>query len=195
MSLRQSNVIRICKRPRSSDRHAPHLAPTPSSLSTRQVGICRQHWSFPQTSPFCPCRRNPRNSIRSRTSGSSCATTGSQIACSNPTTISSTIAAMLGISSSISPGRSCPSDCANGRTGSDQWDLVLLVFYVSETAILICMIARHRQAPAHSVSSTAAEQTASAVSMASIRMGTTRPSARLNSPGHIGRTSVTSGMK
>src|SRR5450830_78987 len=23
------------------------------------------------------------------------------------------------------PGGSCPSDCANGRTGSDQWDLVL----------------------------------------------------------------------
>ena len=55
---------------------------------------------------------------------SSCATTGSQIACSNPTTISSTIAAMLGTSSSISPGRSGPSDCANGPTGSDQWDLV-----------------------------------------------------------------------
>jgi len=29
-------------------------------------------------------------------------------------------AVMLGISSPISPGRSCPSDCANGRTGSDQ---------------------------------------------------------------------------
>jgi hypothetical protein len=25
-----------------------------------------------------------------------------------------------GTSSSISPGESCPSDCANGRTGSDQ---------------------------------------------------------------------------
>src|ERR1035438_6956947 len=54
----------------------------------------------------------------------SCATIGSQITCSNPTTISSAIAAMLGTSSSISLGRSCPSDCANGRTGSDQWDLV-----------------------------------------------------------------------
>jgi hypothetical protein len=30
-----------------------------------------------------------------------------------------------GTSSSISPGESCPSDCANGRTGSDQWDSVL----------------------------------------------------------------------
>jgi CRP/FNR family transcriptional regulator, cyclic AMP receptor protein len=30
-----------------------------------------------------------------------------------------------GTSSSISLGASCPSDCANGPTGSDQWDLVL----------------------------------------------------------------------
>ncbi len=56
---------------------------------------------------------------------SSCATTGSQIVSSNPTTISWTTAVMPGTSSSNSPGRSCPSDCANGRTGSDQWDLVL----------------------------------------------------------------------
>jgi hypothetical protein len=27
-------------------------------------------------------------------------------------------------SSSISHGASCPSDCANGRTGSNHWDLV-----------------------------------------------------------------------
>jgi hypothetical protein len=40
-------------------------------------------------------------------------------------TISSTIAAKHGTSSSINHGASCPSDCANGRTGSDQWDLVL----------------------------------------------------------------------
>src|SRR6185437_5582616 len=39
--------------------------------------------------------------------------------------ISSTIAVRLGTSSSISPGASCPSDCANGRTGSNHWDLVL----------------------------------------------------------------------
>jgi hypothetical protein len=32
-----------------------------------------------------------------------------------------------GTSSSISLGASCPSDCANGPTGSDQWDLVLRV--------------------------------------------------------------------
>src|ERR1700747_3632682 len=56
---------------------------------------------------------------------SSCATTGSPTASSNPTTISSTIVVRHGTSSSISLGASCPSDCANGPTGSDQWDLVL----------------------------------------------------------------------
>jgi hypothetical protein len=32
-----------------------------------------------------------------------------------------------GTSLSTSLGASCPSDCANGPTGSDQWDLVLCV--------------------------------------------------------------------
>src|SRR5262249_9369865 len=66
-----------------------------------------------------------QSSTRSRTSGSSCATTGSPTASSNPTTISSTIVVRHGTSSSISLGASCPTDCANGPTGSDQWDLVL----------------------------------------------------------------------
>src|SRR5262249_13242665 len=74
---------------------------------------------------FC-CRRSAQSSTRSRTSGSSCATTGSPTASSNPTTISSTIVVRHGTSSSISLGASCPSDCANGPTGSDQWDLVLV---------------------------------------------------------------------
>ena len=39
---------------------------------------------------------------------------------SNPMTRSSTTAATPGTSSSTSPGKSCPSDCANGPTGSDQ---------------------------------------------------------------------------
>ena len=64
--------------------------------------------------PKCP------SSIRSRISGSTCATTGSRTASSNPTTISSTTAARPGTSSSIGPGRSCPSDYANGHMGSDQ---------------------------------------------------------------------------
>jgi hypothetical protein len=60
-----------------------------------------------------------------KTSGSSCGTTGSPIASSNPMTISSTTVARLGTSLLISPGGSCPSDCANGRTSSDHWHLVL----------------------------------------------------------------------
>src|SRR5450759_4532340 len=54
-----------------------------------------------------------------------CATIGSRTASSNPTTISSITAATPGIRSSIDHGRSCPSDYASGRTGSDKWDLVL----------------------------------------------------------------------
>ena len=42
----------------------------------------------------------------------------------NLTTISSTTAVWRGTSSSISPGASCSSDCAIGRTSSDQWDSV-----------------------------------------------------------------------
>jgi hypothetical protein len=47
---------------------------------------------------------------------------------SNPTTILSTIAARPGTGSLISPGESCRSDYAIGRTGSDQWNLVLGAF-------------------------------------------------------------------
>ena len=68
--------------------------------------------------PKCP-ELNPV-----RTCGSSCATTGSRTGSSNHTTISSTIVARPGTSSSINLGASCPSDCANGRTSSDQWDSV-----------------------------------------------------------------------
>src|SRR5262245_33306824 len=99
--------------------------PMPSSWSIKLAGTCRPVSSCPQISPSLRCRQNAPSSIRSKTSGSLCATTGSRTASSNPTTISSTIAATLGTSSSISPGASCPSDCANGRTGSDQWELVL----------------------------------------------------------------------
>jgi DDE superfamily endonuclease len=68
--------------------------------------------------PKCP------SSTGLRTCGSSCAITGSRTGSSNHTTISSTIVARPGTSSSISLGASCPSDCANGRTSSDQWDSV-----------------------------------------------------------------------
>ena len=99
-------------------------APTLCSWSIRQAGICQRVLSCRQTSPSCRCRRNPPSSTRSRTSGSSCATIGSRTVSSNPTMISSTTAARLGTSSSINPGASCPSDCANGRTGYDHCDLV-----------------------------------------------------------------------
>src|SRR3954447_24010273 len=39
----------------------------------------------------------------------------------------STTAARRGTSSRIGPGSSCPSDCATGLTGSDHWDLVLVL--------------------------------------------------------------------
>ena len=45
---------------------------------------------------------------------------GSPTVSSNPTAISSIIAVKRGTNLSISPGASCPSDCATGRTGSDQ---------------------------------------------------------------------------
>src|SRR5262249_41626645 len=64
------------------------------------------------------------SSTRLRTCGSSCATTGSRTGSSNHTTVLSTIVARPGTSSSISLGASCPPDCANGRTSSDQWDSV-----------------------------------------------------------------------
>ncbi len=38
--------------------------------------------------------------------------------------LSNRIVVRHGTSSSTSLGASCPSDCANGPTGSDQWDLV-----------------------------------------------------------------------
>jgi hypothetical protein len=50
---------------------------------------------------------------------------GSPTASSVPTMTWSIIAVTPGTSSSTSPGGSCPSVCANGRTGSHQKDLVL----------------------------------------------------------------------
>src|SRR6201990_3511957 len=108
---------------------AATVAHMPSSWSTKPAGTCPRASSCRPTSPSFCCRRSARSSTRSRTSGSSCATTGSPTASSNPTTISSTIVVRHGTSSSTSLGASCPSDCANGPTGSDQWDLVLHTAY------------------------------------------------------------------
>jgi len=71
------------------------------------------------TSPFCPCRQEPPNSIRSRTSGSSSAPTGSTTGFSTPTKISSSTAARPGTSLSTGLGKSCPLVGDNGRMGSD----------------------------------------------------------------------------
>jgi hypothetical protein len=94
--------------------------PTPSFSSIKPDGICRQDWRFPPISPLSRCRRNALNSIQSKISGSTCATTGSRTASSNPTTILSITAAMPGTCSSNALGKSCPSDYANGHMGSDQ---------------------------------------------------------------------------
>ena len=55
----------------------------------------------------------------------------------------STTAAKRGTSSPISPGSSCPSDCATGLTGSDQRDLV------SACSLAASVAARASGAPAH----------------------------------------------
>src|SRR5262249_34972707 len=96
-----------------------------SSWSTRPAGTCRHAWSYRPTSPSSRCHPNVPSSTRLRTCGSSCATTGFRTGSSNHTTISSTIVARPGTSSSISRGTSCLSDCVNGRTSSDQWESIL----------------------------------------------------------------------
>jgi hypothetical protein len=72
------------------------------------------------------CRRAHPNSTARKTSGSSCVTIGCQTGFSNPSTISSTIAATLGTHSSTNPGRLCPSRDATGQqsvTQSEDWSL------------------------------------------------------------------------
>ena len=73
---------------------------------------------LPATYRSCRCRRVRRSSTPQETSGSSCDRTGCRIESSNPSTTSSTIAAMLGTSSSISPGKSCLSHPRLGRRRS-----------------------------------------------------------------------------
>ena len=98
--------------------------------SIRPAGICRAGSSMPPNITLIPVlpAKCPENSIRRKTSGSSCATTGSQTESSNPTTMSSTIAARLGTTSSINPGGSCPSAFAIGPMGPDQRSLGITDF-------------------------------------------------------------------
>ncbi len=97
---------------------------TPSSFSIRPLGTPPTSSRSRPTSPFYPCRRGRPSSIRSRTSGSSCATTGCPTGFSNHTTTSSPRAARPGTRSSINRGPSCPSAGDNGRIGSNQCRLV-----------------------------------------------------------------------
>src|SRR6266566_5908761 len=99
----------------------------PSCCLIRPAGTSPTSSTSPATSPCCRCRQNRPNSTRSKTSGNSCATTGSPIVSSGPTTTSLSTVATPGTNSSISLGPSCRSACATGPTGSDQRDLVLLV--------------------------------------------------------------------
>ena len=90
----------------------------------RRDGTRPANLSCLRTSSLSPCLQRVLSSIQRKTFGSSCATIGYQTACSNPTQILSITAAMPGTSSWISIGASCPSDCVNGRMGTDQWYLV-----------------------------------------------------------------------
>ena len=89
--------------------------PMPSSSSIRPGGTSQKPWRYRTTSPCCPCRRIRRNSTRSKTSGSSCAITGSPTRYSNPTTILSCTVASPGTNSSINLGKLCQSDYVSGR--------------------------------------------------------------------------------
>jgi DDE superfamily endonuclease len=74
----------------------------------------------------------------------------SPTASSNPTTISSTTVVRHGTSSSTSLGASCPSDCANGPMGSDQWDLVQNqeIRLLQRLCLCVCFRRTHAKAAA-----------------------------------------------
>src|SRR5262249_5051483 len=97
---------------------------TPLSSLIRPDGMAPKPWWFRTTSHSCRCRRAHPNSTARKTSGSSCVRIGCQTGFSNPSTISSTIAATLGTHSSTNPGRLCPSRDATGQqsvTQSEDW--------------------------------------------------------------------------
>ena len=83
------------------------------------------HLVVPDNITILPLPPSVPNSTRRKTSGSSCATTGSRTACSPVTTTLSIIAVMPGTSSSLSPGGSCHSEHESGRMGPNHRVLVL----------------------------------------------------------------------
>ena len=99
-------------------------ARTPSLFLIRRDGMSRRGFPSPTTSRSCRCRRNRPRSIRSRTSGNSCATIGSPTGSSNLMTTSSITVALPGTSSSTCRGKSSPSEPETGPIGHDQRDLV-----------------------------------------------------------------------
>src|ERR1700685_1661024 len=91
----------------------------PCCCSTAPDGTPRASSTSPPTSRRSSCPRGPR----SRPSGSISARTGYQPPSSKTTTPSSTPHAPRGESSSLSPKRSPPSECANGLTSVNRYDL------------------------------------------------------------------------
>ena len=97
----------------------------PSSSSIKPDGTSQKLWRYRTILPCFHCKQNGRNSIRSRTSGNSCAITGSQTEYSNPTTTLLTIVASPGTNSSFNRGELCQSDYATGRINDSFCKLVL----------------------------------------------------------------------
>ena len=96
------------RRPRRGAHGSGRLAPDAEARAARQY--------LDRRNPL----EMPPNSTHRKTSGSSCATTGSRTACSAPTTRSSTIAATPGTVWSSNHPASRRSACENGPKGSDQ---------------------------------------------------------------------------
>src|SRR6266516_4537768 len=101
-----------------STRSAPRspLVPTRLSSSIKPAGTAPRTSRCRATSRSCRCRRARPSLTAKKISGSSCARTGCRTASSNPSTTSSITAATPGTPSSISPGKSCPSLTAIGRS-------------------------------------------------------------------------------
>ncbi len=118
-----------------------YLAPcrkkrTPYCCSIMPGGTRPQSSSCRRTSRRSCCRRARQKSIRSRTSGSICAKTGSRTASSKTTTPSSTRPATLGGGYSIRQKPSHQSACETGRTSvtpHDHWyylPIFIILFYL-----------------------------------------------------------------
>src|SRR5271155_3842405 len=105
----------------------------PCCCSTAPGGTRPASSTCPPISPRSSCRREPRNSTQSKTSGSISARTGSQTPSSKTMTLSSTRLAAHGESSPPSPKRSRPSECEHGRMSvspHDRWYYIFFYLFV-----------------------------------------------------------------